>query len=369
MQRIPAIALAAFVAGPLALSAAAARATDFFVTNLVTDDQMVNAAQITDPELVNAWGVSYAPTGPFWVSATETGVSTVYSVDPATNATAKVPLTVAIPGDGSATGQVYNGGSQFNGDLFLFGSEDGTVSGWRLALGTTAEVLQTADPANSYKGAALGTIGANSYLYLADFAGGEVDVLKGDVSAPSLAGSFLDPNLPAGFAPFNVQILGGTLFVTYAVVGPDGDDVPGAGNGVVDAFDLQGNLIARISAGGVLDSPWGLAIAPASFGDFAGNLLVGNFGDGRIHAFDLGTNTLAGVLTGPGAMPIEIEGLWALIPGNGATAGSPDSIYFSAGPADETHGLFGVLSAVPEPDTLALMSLGLVGLARLRRRR
>ncbi len=285
-------ALVAF--GALALFPAAIHATGFAVTNLVTDDQGANAAQQTDADLVNAWGVSYAPTGPFWVSDNGTGLSTLYSVDPATNATSKLGLVVSIPGDGSVTGQAFNGTSDFNGDAFLFANEDGTISGWRGALGTNAEVLQLSDPGNSYKGTAIGKIGSNSYLYSANFATSAIDVLKGDAGAPDLAAHFVDPILPAGLAPFNVQNLGGTLYVTYAVVGPNGDDVAGAGNGIVDAFDLQGNFLARVATGGALDSPWGLAIAPASFGEFAGDLLVGNFGDGKINAYDLATKTLGG---------------------------------------------------------------------------
>ncbi|MBV9889706.1 MAG: TIGR03118 family protein, partial [Rhizobacter sp.] len=191
----------------LATSAAAQVA----VTNLVTDDQSANAAQIPDPGLVNAWGLSYSPTSPFWVSSNGTGQAELYGVNPATQATTKQGLTVAIPGDGSVTGQVFNGnaGSAFGGDLFLFVSEDGTISGWRGALGTTAETLVTGSAANVYKGAAFATTGGNSYLYAANFRTGAVDVEKGSAGSPSLTGTFLDPNLPAGFAPFNIQNLGG----------------------------------------------------------------------------------------------------------------------------------------------------------------
>ena len=299
MKRLRDLSPALIAFGALALLPAAARATNVAVTNLVTDDQGANAAQLTDPDLVNAWGVSYGPTSPFWVSDNGTGRSTLYRVDPTTNATTKVGLVVAIPGDGSVTGQVFNGSAgsgQFNGDNFLFASEDGTVSGWRGALGTNAEVLQTADPGNSYKGTAIGTIGSDAYFYATNFATAQIDVLKGSALAPDLTGNFVDPNLPAGVAPFNVQNLGGTLYVTYAVVGPTGDDVAGPGNGIVDAFDLQGNFLARIATGGALDSPWGLAIAPASFGSLAGDLLVGNFGDGKINAYDLATKALSGTL-------------------------------------------------------------------------
>jgi uncharacterized protein (TIGR03118 family) len=327
----------------------------------VTDDPTENPAQTTDSDLLNPWGVSYSPTGPFWVSDNGSGLATAYSVDPATHATTKLGIEVSILGDGSVTGQVFNDSSvAFHGDPFLFASEDGTISGWRPALGTTAEVLATVTGA-SYKGSALGTSGGVSYLYSANFAAGTIDVLDGDLVPTTLAGSFTDPNLPAGFAPFNVQNLGGTLFVSYAVVGANGDDVAGLGNGVVDAFDLQGNFVRRITAGGALNSPWGLALAPFSFGSFAGALLVGNFGDGRIHAFDPATGAPLGALTDANGDPIAIDGLWALVPGNGGAGGDAGAVYFSAGPQGETHGLFGAI-AVPEPGTLVVLAGGLLGL-------
>jgi uncharacterized protein (TIGR03118 family) len=351
-----------------------AHATVFSVTNLVTDDQLVNAAQITDPSLVNAWGVSRSGTSPFWVSNNGTGTSTLYNVNPVTNATVKQGLTVTIPGDGTVTGQAFNTGNasaaaaNFNRDLFLFVSEDGTISGWRGALGTVAEVLQPSSASNVYKGAALALIGADAYLYAADFKGAQIDVLKGTAGAPSLTGSFTDPNLPAGFAPFNIALLNDKLYVTYAKVGPTGDDVAGLSNGFIDVFDLQGNLMGRLVTGGLLNSPWGLAIAPASFGQFAGDLLVGNFGDGRINAYDSVTGVSLGQLLDSSSAPVTIDGLWALIPGNGASGGSLNSIYFSAGPGDEEHGLFGVVAAVPEPGTLALLGVAVAGLVFVRRR-
>ena len=195
-----------------------AQASLFTVTNLVTDDQTVNSAKITDPSLVNAWGVSRSAGSPFWVSDNGTGVATLYAVSPTTGIPVKQGLTVTIPGDGSVTGQAFAGSlaGNFNADTFLFVSEDGTISGWRNALGTAAETLQPGSPTNSYKGAALATIAGNSYLYAANFLTGKVDVLKGSAGAPNLAGTFTDPTLPSGFAPFNVENLGGRIYVTYA---------------------------------------------------------------------------------------------------------------------------------------------------------
>lgn len=346
----------------LACSSVAMAATGFSVTNLVTDDQTAQSAQLTDPGLKNAWGLAYSPTGPFWVSSNGTGTSPLYSVNAGTQATTKLGLTVSIPGDGSVTGQVFNGGgaSSFNGDVFLFTSEDGTVSGWRGALGTSAETLVSSSPDNVYKGAAFGTIGGDHYLYAANFKAGTIDVLKGNAASPSLTGSFTDPNLPAGYAPFNVQNLNGVLFVCYAFRdGSSNDELAGAGLGFVNSFDLNGNLIARVASGGSLNAPWGLAIAPGDFGALAGALLVGNFGDGHINAFDRTTDAFLGQIMDAGNQAIAIDGLWALAPGNGGSAGSRDRLYFTAGPNGESHGLFGVVTAIPEPATIALILLAL----------
>jgi uncharacterized protein (TIGR03118 family) len=345
-------------------------ATSFKVTNLVTDDQAANPAQITDTGLVNAWGLSYSPTSPFWVSSNGTGTSVLYSVNPVTQVTAKQALVVSIPGDGSVTGQVFNSTSSFNGDRFLFVSEDGTVSGWRGALGTTAENLATASPANVYKGAAFGSVSGNDYLYAANFSAATIDVFKGAAGAPDLTGAFSDPNLPAGYAPFNVQNLNGSLYVTYAEKNPDStsrDEVQGPGLGIVNKFDLDGTSLQRVATGNTLNAPWGLAIAPSSFGAMAGDLLVGNFGDGKINAFDPLTFAFIGQVLDADNNPLAIDGLWAIAPGNDGGAGSRDLLYFTAGPDGETHGLFGVLTPVPEPSIYSLMFAGLLGLLIRRR--
>jgi uncharacterized protein (TIGR03118 family) len=354
-----------------------AHANSFNITNLVTDDQSANPAQITDPFLQNAWGIAGTGTSPFWVGDNGTGVATLYSVNPLTNVTTKSSTTqVTIPGDGTVTGVAnapQNVVTSFNGDNFLFVSEDGTVSGWRGALGpmATAETFQVASPANEYKGAAFAITGGHGYLYAANFEAGTIDVYKGDAAAPTLAGSFTDPTLPAGYAPFNVKLINGALYVTYALRSDPftGDEVSAPGNGFVSKFDLLGNFLGRVASGGTLDSPWGLAVAPASFGNFAGDLLVGNFGDGTINAFDFVTNAFRGQLTGRDGTPLFIDGLWSLIVGGGGNEGNAQSIYFTAGPDDEAHGLFGVISPLPEPASIALFGAGLVGLAALRRRR
>jgi uncharacterized protein (TIGR03118 family) len=338
------------------------------VTNLVTDNQSVNSALITDPNLINPWGMSYSGTSPFWVSDNGTHLATLYNVNPITNVPATVSLDVSIPANGNVTGQAFNGTTGFNSDSFLFVSEDGTVSGWRSALGTTAEILQSGSAANAYTGAALATISGNAYLYTANFKVGTIDVIKGSASEPTLPGTFTDPNLPAGYAPFNVENLGGTLYVTYALQNTAGDfAVPGAGNGFVDSFDLNGNFLERDASNGSLNAPWGVAIAPAGFDGVGGDLLVGNFGDGTINAFNTTTFASEGPLKDSMGNPITIDGLWSLTVGNGASAGSSSQIYFTAGSNGEADGLFGTLS-VPEPSSIAAVLVGAGALARRRQR-
>lgn len=342
-----------------AASAVTAAQIGFIQTNLASD--VPGLAQSTDPQLVNAWGMGASGTSPVWIGANGTGVSVLYS-----GAGVKQGLVVTIPGDGSVTGVSFsNLAGSFNGDTFLFDSEDGTVSGWRSALGTTAETLVPGSTANVYKGLTDATIGGTEYAYLANFRSGAIDVLKGNAAAPPLTGNFTDPNLPAGYAPFDVQNLNGVLYVTYAVQdSAKHDDVAGPGNGIVDVFDLQGNLIRRLVTKGALNSPWGLALAPAGFGDVGGDLLVGNFGNGMINAYNATTGTFVETLTYPNGSPVSIDGLWGLRFGNGGTFGSPNTLFFTAGPDGEMHGLFGELNqATPEPATWGVAGISLLALA------
>jgi len=192
-------------------------------------------------------------------------------------------------------------------------------------------------------------------------------VLKGDAGAPNLPGSFVDPNIPSGYAPFDIRLLGSNVFVTYAEKGAGRDEIDGLGKGFVDEFDLSGNFVGRVGSGGTLNAPWGLAIAPASFGLFAGDLLVGNFGDGTINIFDLGTKTFVDQLRGLSGEALIIDGLWALTVGSGAgNGGSASALYFTAGPNQEGDGLFGVINPVPEPASITMFALGLLGLGFLK---
>jgi uncharacterized protein (TIGR03118 family) len=343
----------------------AAPVNSYFETNLVSD--IPGLAAVTDANLKNPWGISFAATSPFWVSDNATGKATLYN-----SAGTPQALVVTVPnplgGTAAPTGTVFNGtAAAFNGDLFLFATEDGTVAGWRGALGTTAEILFNNSTANAvYKGLAIGSVSGGTYLYAADFSNGKIDVFP-STGSPALAGLFKDPTLPAGYAPFDVQVLNGKVYVTYAFRAPGGtDDAPGAGRGFVSVFDLSGNFQQRLVSGGNLNSPWGIAIAPANWGLFGGDILVGNFGDGKINAYDLNGN-FQGTVANVSGNAIVNNGLWALKFGNGGNGGSPNSLYVTAGLNGEADGLFAQVDPVPEPATFVLIGAGLGLLAWKRR--
>jgi uncharacterized protein (TIGR03118 family) len=319
--------------------------------NLVSDQSGV--ALVQDTNLVNAWGMSFSPTSTFWVNDNGSGRATLYAV---TNDSvgfphiAKQSLEVSIPG--GPTGQLFNDTTNFHGDVFLFVSQGGIISGWRGALGTAAEVLATR-PGAVYTGATLASVAGVPFLLVANFSEAAVDVYDGDLN---LVGQLSDPNAPDGYAPFNVQSIAGTVFVTFARQDADKtDDEAGRGHGLIDVLDLQTQTFRRFvtgsDAGGdlsAIDSPWGVALAPSTFGEHANQFLVGNFGSGTIMAFD-GQGRFTGFLESRPGTPVVIDGLWALRFGSGSRAGVPGTLYFTAGPADETHGLFGSLEPVAHP--------------------
>ena len=322
----------------------------FAETNLASD--VAGDAPLQDPQLVNGWGIALNPTrGAFWVSDNGTGVTTLYLGDtPNGTPLSKASLVVTIPG-GVPTGQVANLGSAFAipvpgggtvPSFFIFATESGGIAAWGPALVPNTQAVSVATtPGATYKGITIAQSNAGPRLLAADFAGGKIDVFDGNFQPVSLsANAFRDTKIPQNFAPFNVQEVNGLVIVTYAKKGSSGDDVAGRGNGFVDVFDADGNLLKRLVRHGQLNSPWGVTAAPESFGKFAGALLVGNFGDGRINAFSRKGRFLGALSTRPGR-PIVVPGLWGITPGNGISAGRTDRIYFAAGPGGEAHGLFG----------------------------
>jgi len=326
---------------------AGAAAGGYTQEKLVSDQPGV--AQLTDPQLVNAWGMSRGPNTPVWVSDNGADVTTLYNGAVPGNPESPVAkvLTVSIPG-GAPTGQVFNNTSAFllpgttTAARFIFIGEHGDLSAW--AGGTAATLVGHTDGA-VYKGLALAHSPSGPMLLAASFHDNRIDVFDGTFAPVSATGMFSDPGLPAGYAPFNVAEIGGQVFVTYAKQDADAeDDVAGPAHGFVDVYTTSGAFVKRFVSHGVLNSPWGMTIAPASFGQFSGDLLIGNFGDGRIHAFDPNTGEVLGTLRGKSGAPLAIDGLWALMVGD-AVAGGPNSIWFSAGPDHEAHGLLGVLRA------------------------
>jgi uncharacterized protein (TIGR03118 family) len=320
-------------------------------TNLVSDQAGVGAH--TDPALINAWGLAIGPTGIAWVNANGSGSTQLYDSTGAPNASlpsVKIPAPAGATGPSAPTGQVFNGdATQFKGDLFISSTEDGTISGWKVADGTTA-VLEVDNSAGTdhpvYKGIALGTSSSGGVLFAADFHNAKIDVFDGNFAAVTMpAGSFVDPNLPAGFAPFNLKVIGTKLYVTYAKQNAEKhDDVAGVGNGFVDTFNLDGTGAFRLISTGTLNSPWGMAIAPNVYAAAPNALIIGNFGDGTMAAYDPVTGVRVASIINSSSTPLVIDGLWALQFGGGLSGEANNQLFFTAGPAAETHGLFGVLN-------------------------
>jgi uncharacterized protein (TIGR03118 family) len=342
------------VAVPLTTTSAGADGGGYAKTNLVADRPGVAVPEATrfDSDLVNAWGLVHGPTTPWWVSDNGVGKSTLYRGDGT-----KVPLTVNVPpsacsGNGTPTGVVFSMAFSFTDcsgnahtSRFIFSTEDGTIAAWDLGLPTAVTVVDNG-PGAVYKG--LAVIGGS--LYATNFRAGTVDVFDSGFHQQALGrGAFSDPGIKRGFAPFGIAAIAGQLYVTYAKQdAARHDDVAGPANGYVDVFDAAGNLVRRAATRGRLNSPWGVALAPANFGRWSNELLVGNFGDGRINVVDPATGEFLDQLRGGDNRPFTIDGLWALVFGGGNTnSGATNALYFTAGPNGEADGLFGNITPAP----------------------
>jgi len=352
------LATVAFLGASGAPASAGARAAkaapnSYSVTNLVSDQ--AGAANHQDTDLVNAWGLTAGPQTPWWVADNGTSVSTLYGSDGS-----KVPLTVRVKED--PTGAVFNGGSKFvvthgthsGPSLFLFDTEAGQILGWNPnvpppAFSTKSFVVvdKTSEGA-VFKALAIGSTPHGARLYATDFANGVVDVFNGKFKQVMNPGQFTDPTLPMNYAPFGIQTIGDHVFVTYAKQVPGSEDeAHGRGLGFVDEYDMSGMLVGRVASQGTLNAPWGLAMAPSNFGRFSNDLLVGNFGNGKINAYKW-TGTMwkrMGKLREADGTIVQIDGLWAIQFANGGPSGDTNQLFFTAGPDDESHGLFGVIQA------------------------
>jgi uncharacterized protein (TIGR03118 family) len=343
-----AIGVAVSAALVAAVPIAASNANAYVLHSLTASG--AGSATFADPSLVNPWGLVAGPTTPWWTANNGSNTSTLYGGDGAKRA-----LTVTV--DGGTTGTVFNGATTgfalpggTAGARFIFSSEDGKIRGW--AAGTTAVVTADASGRGAvYKGLAIATLPDNTQrLYATDFHNGRVDIYDQNWQPVTIAGAFRDAKLPKGLAPFGIQTIGQRVVVTYAKQdSAKRDDVAGPAQGWFSVFDLNGKLLSRVGANGPLNAPWGTAIAPANWGKFGGDLLVGNFGDGRISVYTERSNGkwayLASLRNGA-AQPLQIDGLWALQWGNGSAAGPADTLYFTAGPNAEKAGLLG--SITPE---------------------
>jgi uncharacterized protein (TIGR03118 family) len=344
--RVTALVFALTLSAPLL-----ADTGNYAVTDLVAD--VPGVAAKTDGNLVNGWGIASLATSPIWVSSNGKGVSTLYN---GLGTPVSPPSPVTIPsangtGHGVPTGITSNPSANdfllgATNARFLWSTEDGAIAAWNG--GSTATIKFVATDGAVYKGLALAANGTDFRLYAADFHNGKIDVLTSTFMPTTVAGGFQDPRIPAGFAPFNIMNLQGNLYVAYAKREQDGDDeVAGPGLGFVDVFDADGFLIDRVASRGKLNAPWGMAIAPAGFGKFSNHLLVGNFGDGTINAYDLKNFTFAGQLHTSNGRVLVIDGLWGIAFGNGFQHQPTDTLFFAAGPNDESHGLYGKIEPAP----------------------
>jgi uncharacterized protein (TIGR03118 family) len=346
-KRFAALAAIVFT---VVLTASNALAQHFTRTDLTTNG--------VDPNLVNAWGMSRASTSPWWISDNGTGLATLYNaVGAAQGLVVTIPAGKDQEGPSAPTGTVFNA---FNGffelapgqrSIFLFATENGTIAGWNPNVNPTVAVTKIDNSASgaSYKGLAIGmTAGGAARIYTTNFASGEVEIYDGKFHRVNRNAAFTDSRLPANYVPFGIQNVGGNIVVTFAKRLPgEEDELHGAGLGFVDVFDLNGNLLLRLQHNKTMNAPWGIAQAPGDFGTFSHRLLIGNFGDGTIQAYNPVSGKLQGTLQDAGGVPIAIDGLWALSFGGGnANSGLFNDLYFTAGPNEESEGLLGTLTPV-----------------------
>jgi uncharacterized protein (TIGR03118 family) len=341
----------------------------FVETNLLSDLRGLALAQ--DPRLINPWGISLGSEGPFWLADALGGASTI--VDGQARSLTGITIPAAsFSSGGTPTGTVFNDTTGFavseNGvswsSLFLFAGLDGTISGWSPSVDLNHAIVSVNHSASGavYTGLALADTAGGPFLYAANFGTGQIDVFDGGFNQVQLAGGFVDPNMPAGFTPFNIENIAGNLFVTYAQRGwGPGMPLTGAGEGILDVFDTNGHLLRRLVTGGPLDASWGMTLAPQSFGAFSNDLLVGNLGDGHINAFDPRTGVFLGTVDDAAGQSITIPGLWGLTIGNDEGGGISDALYFTAGIGQEHHGLFGRIVSPSTRVTQELKSERLYG--------
>ena len=352
--RFLAASLVATLATLLLPAGALAQSGSYTQTNIVSDGSV--PAQKTDPTLINPWGVSIGPA--FWIDTAGTGFSLVDDASGNKQFSVTIPPAVASEKNGSPAGTVFNTDTTaFNipgsgSAKFLFGNLDGSIAAWNQSTPQPVTVINNSSAKAVYTDIAVVKNSTGTFLLAANFAGKTVAVWDSNFKHATLAGTFSDPNLPAGYAPFGIHTINGRVYVTYAQVNPMGFENVGAGLGVVDQFDENGNLLVEAIVGGNLNAPWGMALAPAGFGTFGGDLLVGNFGDGVINAYDPVSFALKGQITDATGAPIANSGLWEIVFGAGsttsgtpATAGDPNTLYFAAGINNEKGGLFGAITA------------------------
>jgi uncharacterized protein (TIGR03118 family) len=356
------------LSGTLSIGALAQTSSTYVQTNIISDGATVQAL-VTDPTLIDPWGVSVGPA--IWIDKAGNGsvaVDTAAGIVAASSLPfVTIPAAASTSAPGSPSGTVYNGNSAIfdvpgsTSALFLFGTVDGTIAAWNVSSGAQAVTVVNNSTKASYTDIALDTNATGTFLLAANFKQGSVDVFDSTFAPHALAGSFTDPTLPTGYSPFGIHSIGGNVYVTYAQVSTTTFESIGAGLGYVDEFDNNGNFMTRVAGQGVLNAPWGMALAPAGFGSFGGDLLIGNFGDGVINAFDPKTFALVGSLNSSAGTPIANIGLWEIFFGQNSgqttTLGDPNTLYFAAGINGEKGGLFGSVAVAPPATGVGSFSL------------